>query len=287
MKIGSSVLSLKFVSKYAGPSALGLAGDCNLGLRPRLGWDGPLALRQQRKPWKKRKPWNLCSELRTRDSRTGILLVAAVALAGAARAQKTPLQTTLDALDASSAKFVSATAKFDKDTFTYAVKDDEMTTGIEYAIHKGGSSEVGIKIIGNGARTVVFKNGEAKVYNPVANCFDAYSVAKSKGTIDSVLALSFGASGKELAANWDITDNGPDNIDGVRVEKLDLVPRDQGLKNNIAHVELWVDTTRAVSLKQILYFPNRDKQTATYSDIKLNGKVDASPYEIRGKPCSK
>jgi outer membrane lipoprotein-sorting protein len=219
--------------------------------------------------------------------RSRIVLIAAVLSACSLHAQKTPLQTTLDALDASSAKFVSASAKFDKDTFTYAVKDDEMTTGIEYAIHKGGSSEVGIKVTGNGARTVVFRNGEAKVYNPAANCFDSYSVSKSKGTIDSVLALSFGASGKELASNWTITDNGPDKVDGVTVEKLDLVPKDQGLKNNITHVELWVDTSRAVSLKQILYFPNRDKQTATYADIKLNGNVDTKPYEIKGKPCSK
>ena len=58
--------------------------------------------------------------------------------------------------DASSAKFVSASAKFDKDTFTYAVKDDEMTDGASnMRCHKGGSSqdEVGIKVTGNGART--------------------------------------------------------------------------------------------------------------------------------------
>jgi hypothetical protein len=205
--------------------------------------------------------------------------------------QKTPLQATLDALDLSSAKFTSAQASFHKDTFTYAVKDHSLSEGIEYAIHKGGSSDVGIKITGEGARTVVLKNGEAKVYNPVTNCFDSYSVAKNKGTIDSVLALSFGAGGKELASNWDITDNGSDKIDvdgkSVPVEKLDLVPKDQGLKNNITHVELWTDPTRAIALKQVIYFPNRDTQTAIYANIKLNGKVDTGPFEIKGKPCSK
>jgi outer membrane lipoprotein-sorting protein len=52
-------------------------------------------------------------------------------------------------------------------------------------------------------------------------------------------------------------------------------------------VELWVDPTRAVSLKQVIYFPNRDTQTALYSNIKLNAKVDTSPFKIEGKPCSK
>jgi hypothetical protein len=231
---------------------------------------------------------------------TRTLLIAAIASGCAnfeqktslpvVHAQKSQLQTTLDALDAGSAKFSSASATFEKDTFTYAVKDDETSKGTEYAIRKGAGSEVGIKITGEGARTVVFKNGEARVFNPRENCFDAYNVAKNKGTIDSVLALSFGTSGKDLAANWTITDNGPDKIaadsKSVTVEKLDLVPKDQSLKNSITHVELWVDTTRAVSLKQILYFPNRDKQTAIYSDIKLNGTVDTKPYEIKGKPCA-
>jgi outer membrane lipoprotein-sorting protein len=215
------------------------------------------------------------------------LAITAMLAACAAHAQQKSPQATLDALDASSAKFTSAEASFKKDTFTYAVKDHDLTEGLEYAIHKGSNTEVGIKVTGNGARTVVLKNGEAKVFNPGTSCYDSYSVAKNKGTIDSVLALSFGASGKELAANWTVTDEGADKIDAVSVEKLDLVPKDQSLKNNITHVELWVDPTRAVSLKQIIYFPNRDTQMAVYSNIKLNGKVDTAPFKIEGKPCSK
>ncbi len=196
---------------------------------------------------------------------------------------------TLKALDASSARFVSAQATFKKDLFTKLVNDHDLQDGITFAIRKNGASEVGIKINGKGARTVEYKDGTARDYNPALKCYDTYSATKSKGTIESLLALSFGASGKELAANWTITDLGPEslNTDGkqVKVEKLDLIPKDQGLRNNIKHVALWTDLTTAVSLQEIVYSPSGDTQTATYSNVRLNKDVNKSPFKIEGKPC--
>jgi outer membrane lipoprotein-sorting protein len=212
--------------------------------------------------------------------------------AGVAQAQKSALQATLDALDASSAKFQSAQATFHKDTYTAAVKDHDLQVGMTYAKRAKGDSEVGIKITGAGARTVLYKKGEAKDYSPGLNCYNAYSVTKSKSTIESLLALSFGASGKELVSNWTVTDLGPDTVESdgrtVKVEKLDLVPKVDGLKNNIKHIQLWTDVSRAVSLKQVVYTSSTgDSQTATYADIQINKPVNAGPFEIKGKACSK
>lgn len=222
---------------------------------------------------------------------TLLRIAAALLFASSAAAQQPGnLDATLKALDQSSAKFTSAQASFHKDLYTALVKDHDLQEGITYAVRKNGSSEVGIKITGKGARTVEYKNGTARDYNPGTNCYDSYSAAKSKGTIESLLALSFGASGKELAANWTVTDLGTDTImtDGrpVKVEKLDLVPKEQGLRNNITHVQLWTDLATAISHKQIVYAPTGDTQTATYSLIRLNSKdVDKGPFKIEGKPC--
>ena len=38
--------------------------------------------------------------------------------------------------------------------------------------------------------------------------------------------MGFGASGKELARKWEITDDGSETIDGTKTEKLELVARD-------------------------------------------------------------
>ena len=219
-----------------------------------------------------------------------ILATALFSNALAAAQQPVPpavQQANLAKLDEASAKFQSAQATFKKELFTYAVKDTDTQNGITYTIRGKNGSEVGIKIVGPGARTILYKDGTAKDYTPGTKCFNTYSAAKSKGTIESLLTLSFGASGKDLAAAWTVTDLGPESIDNIKLEKLSLVPRDEGLKNNITKVELWTDLNTAVGHKQIVYTPSKDTQTAYYSAIKLGGKVDTTPFRIEGKSCGK
>jgi outer membrane lipoprotein-sorting protein len=44
---------------------------------------------------------------------------------------------------------------------------------------------------------------------------------------------------------------------------------------------IWVDPLRAVELKQSLYEPSGDYQTAVYTHIKYNQKIDEKPYQIK------
>jgi hypothetical protein len=223
------------------------------------------------------------------------LQLAALVLAAATPvvAQQSPeLKATLAQLDVSAAKFTSGQAKLTYDDYTFFVKDHNLEQGITYA-KKG--HEVGIKIEGHGARTILLKDGKARDYNPAADCYASYDISKGKGTIDSFLALSFGASGKDLDAAWVVTDLNSEMMDTVangkpvtvKVEKLDLVPKDPGLKNNVAHITLWTDLSRAVALKYIYYAPNKDTKTAVYSEIKVNQPVDTKPFEFKGRPCNK
>jgi outer membrane lipoprotein-sorting protein len=227
-------------------------------------------------------------------ARTTQLFAVLILTASAAVAQKPAagLQAALDKLDQSSATFVSAQASFKKDLYTAIVKDHELQEGITYAKRtKGAVDEVGIKINGDGARTVVYKNGEARDFTPGINCFNAYSAAKNKGTIDSLLAISFGASGKELSANWIVTDLGAGEADAdghkVAIEKLDLVPKEKGLKNNLKHIELWTDLATAISYKQIVFAPNGDITTVTLGNVLRNKTPDKAQFDIKAKACSK
>jgi hypothetical protein len=190
-------------------------------------------------------------------------------------------------LDASSAKFVGAQASFHKDNFTKIVNDHDYQDGITYAKRGPAGTEVGIKIVKGGARTIVYKGGTATDFNAGTGCYNKYEGGKNKGTIESLLALSFGASGKELKAAWTVTDKGQETMDGVKVEVLDLIPKDPGLRNNIKSITLWTDLDTAVSHKQVVYAPSGDTQTGTYSNIVLTRQPDTKPFDFKGKPCGK
>ena len=203
----------------------------------------------------------------------------------AAAAQQSPqLKATLEKLDAASTHFTSAQADFHKTFYNALLKiDEDPQDGSIYFIRSKSSLEMGLKNTGPAARTVEYRSGTVRVYNPGLNCYDSVS----KPGIETYLTLGFGGSGTELAKAWNITDDGSETIDKTKVEKLELTPKDPNVQASITRFTLWIDLTRGVSLKQVLLAPSNDLQTATYTNITLNKKIDTKPYAIKGKPCGK
>lgn len=206
--------------------------------------------------------------------------------------QKPDLAATLTRIDAASQKFTSAQADVEKDLYNALIKETDKQNGKAYFLRdrKGGSTQMGLiaygpsgKLSGPGSRLVEYKSGTLRDYNPSLKCFDSVR----SGKIETFLTLGFGGSGQDLNKAWTITDLGPDTVAGVKAEKLDLVPRDPGVKSNVLHVVLWLDLDRDVSLQQVFYSPTGDTQTARYTNIRLNGKVELKPFEIKGNACGK
>ena len=107
------------------------------------------------------------------------------------------------------------------------------------------------------------------------------TIVKNQAQMDSFLTLGFGASGKDLAKAWTISDLGDEVLDGVKTAKLDLVPKDPAVHKNCIHMTIWIDPARGISLKQSFYMPSDDYRTAVYSNIKYNQPVNESPYKIK------
>ena len=208
----------------------------------------------------------------------GVLLLAGTALA------QGDLQATLAKLDASSAKFTSAEARVHREAYNALIKDvDDKSDGTIYFLRAGGSTQMGLKTTGQNARTVEYKNGTVRDYNPGINCYDTVT----RPGIDTYLTLGFGGSGKDLAKAWIVKDLGSTTLAGTKVEQLELVPRDPGVKANITKVQLWVDLERDVSLKQVFYSTSGDFNTALFSDIDTRKAPKTANYAFGGKPCGK
>jgi outer membrane lipoprotein-sorting protein len=226
-------------------------------------------------------------------------VAAAVLLAGcgaktvsAAQVKPSQLDTVLRQMDAASATFKSAQANLRKEVYTAVIHDTEEQTGLIYFVRKGGSTQMGMKMTSQPQQVVEYKDSKVRVYNPGTNHVDEVSATESnKARFETFLTLGFGGSGKDLEKAWTIQDQGTEPIsDGektVSTEKLDLVSRDADARKTVTHVTIWVDPTRAVSLKQVLYFPKGDTQTVFYSSIRLNQSVDLNAFAIKCKgKCS-
>jgi outer membrane lipoprotein-sorting protein len=234
-----------------------------------------------------------------------VFLTAALLVTPAiARAQAKPSglpPAIREQMDAASARFTSAQADLKQELFTKVVHDTETQTGQIYFLRKGGSLQMGMKLLPPDAapgtppaQVFEFKDGKLQALNPGTSQVDEFSATgKNQALAQTIMTLGFGGSGADLEKAWNITDQGPDTLkDGsqsVPTEKLDLVSKDAGFRNNYySHITIWIDAARGVSLKQVSYQASGgtstgDTRTVYYSNIRLNQSVDTAPFAIKCK----
>jgi outer membrane lipoprotein-sorting protein len=218
----------------------------------------------------------------------------------AAQPKPDPLKTVLRQMDEASSKFQSAQADLRQELFTKAVHDTETQAGQIYVVRKGGSTEMGVRLLPPDAKPgaapaqiVEFKDNKARVFNPGTGQVDEFTASgKNQALAQTLMTLGFGGSGSDLSKAWTVTDQGPEQMsDGsktVNVEKLDLKPKDAGIAKNFSHITIWIDPARGVSLKQVSFeasggTPTGDTRTVYYTNIRLNQTVDVVPFAIKCK----
>lgn len=222
--------------------------------------------------------------MRLRSAWTGAALAASALLCAPAGAQSMTLEQVYAQMDASAPKFQSVEAGVSVDRYTAIVQQHSTQSG-SYALRRaGGSMEMAMHLSAGSddpETLILYKNGEAQVYQPAQKTETVISAGANKGEFDSMLTTGFGANSKELTANWDVTAQGTENVGGVTCAKLDLVPKQQNVKNNFSHVTVWVDLARDLSLKVVMYQPDGDTRTAIYTNIRYNKPVAGSTFTLK------
>ena len=204
-----------------------------------------------------------------------------------ARAQEATghLNEVLRQMDAASLKFKSAEADFRKDLYQRVIRDTTTQNGTIYFLKSGASLQMGAVFSPPEAKVVEYRDGRLRMFDPGPDHLTEMDGRNNQAQYESFLTLGFGGSGKDLEKTWNITDQGTESMnDGaqaVKVEKLDLIAKDPAQRNSIAHVTIWVDPARAISLKQEFFFTSEDTQTAFYTHIRYNQSVNTKRYAIK------
>jgi outer membrane lipoprotein-sorting protein len=198
------------------------------------------------------------------------------------------LQNVLKELDASAAKFHATTADFEFDSYvTEPIPDKQVMTGTAYYQRKGSTFSMAAHVKqqdgNNLPKTYMFTGGRLQLFDPG---IDQITIINRATQFESYIMLGFGASGTELADKWTIKDDGPETLNNIKTEKLELVAKDPTVRKTIAKVTVWLDTSRAVSLKQIFDLGNGASRVCAYSNINVNPPslpADAFKFKTDGK----
>ena len=194
------------------------------------------------------------------------------------------LKATLARLDAAAANFHTTTADFEFDSIqTLPVYDKDIQKGVVYYKRGGSAFDMGIHISDVNGQSVpkvivCCQSGGVQLYEQKLNQVTRLSKLSQ---YQSWFMLGFGASGKELAEKWNITDDGPDTVDGIKAEKLEMVPKDPAVQKNVPKVTLWMDLDRGVSLKQIFDEGEGQQRVCLYSNFKMNQSLPADAFTFK------
>lgn len=193
------------------------------------------------------------------------------------------LQQVLSQLDKASANFRTTSAEFKADSaMTDPIPQTDTQTGTIYFQRKGSDFQIGMRITeANGKpvpKTIVVVGGVFKMYEKM---IDQLTVSNNAGKYEGYLSLAFGASGKDLADKWNITYQGSETVDGVKTEKLSMVPKDPAVLKYIPKAIVWVDPAHGVALKQYFDQGSGQSRTCSYTNIKVNQKLPSDAFTIK------
>lgn len=213
-------------------------------------------------------------------SLAGLLLL--LGLTVPARAQSNAdLERVLTQMDATAAKFRTAEATLTSDQYSKVVDETDTQRGKVYFRREEKDIEMAADFAEPDKKYVIYADGKLQMYQPKIDQITVYNTGKNKAAVESFLVLGFGGGGHDMLKSFDVKSLGSEKLDGLETAKLDLVPKSDKVRNTFAHIILWIDPTRGVSVQQQFFEPSGDYRLAKYSDIQLNQKLNDQVFKFK------
>jgi outer membrane lipoprotein-sorting protein len=210
-----------------------------------------------------------------------------------APADSAALDAVLKKMDATAASFRATQADFEWDRYERVIDEvDDIQLGTVYYRRIGKDKDIemmaDIKKEGNSPaelkpapKQVLFRDGKISVYEPKKDQVTVYDAGKNRAEVENYLVLGFGGSGQDLEKSFTVSYVGPETIDGVATAKLNLIPKSEKVRGTFAHILLWIDLDRGVSVRQQLFEPQGDYKLAKYSAIRMKDKIPDEVFQLK------
>jgi outer membrane lipoprotein-sorting protein len=192
------------------------------------------------------------------------------------------LEKVLGQMDSAAEKFHTTEASVVWDQYQKVVDEHEEQKGRVYFRRSANDIQMAADITEPDQKYVLFNGSRIQVYQPKIDQVTVYNTGKNREAFESFLVLGFGGRGHDMLKSFDVKYLGNDAVDGVDAAKLDLVPKATGVRNNVAHIVLWIDPGRGISVQQQFFFGSSgDFRLARYSGIKVNEKIPDSVFKLK------
>ncbi len=180
-------------------------------------------------------------------------------------------------MDRGAAEFRSVTADIEHSKFTAVVKDMSVETGQIYVRH---DEKMRIEIAKPDPRTILRTGDSLYLFNPKINRVEEYDLGKNRAMVDQYVLLGFGTKSENLRKSYLLTFLGEESFDGRKTVVLELTPKSDQMRDQIAKIQIWIDQSSWMAVQQKFFETGSgDYFIFHYKNITLNGKIADSRFK--------
>jgi outer membrane lipoprotein-sorting protein len=194
------------------------------------------------------------------------------------------LERVLTQMDADARNFKTAEASVVTDHYYAVLKeidDSARQKGKVYFRREGGEIQMAADLAAPDNEYILYSGGKVQRYKSKIDQVEEYNSGKNRSDIEGFLVLGFGGSGHDLLRSYAVKSLGPETVDGVKTERLELIPKSEHFRNNVARILLWIDPKRGISIQQQFFEPSGDYRLSKYSGIEINQKLPDGVFKLK------
>jgi outer membrane lipoprotein-sorting protein len=214
------------------------------------------------------------------------LLLALVCLCSAASgppplAAQTAANWTLEGvlamLDKAAQDFHTLTADIEHMKYTAVVKDTSTETG---QIFVRRDDKMRIEFQKPDPRTILRNGDSLFIYTPKISRVEEYNIGKHRAFADQYLALGFGTKGDTLKKNYVVTLIGEEEFDSRKTVVLELTPKSEQARSQIARIRMWIDEASWLPVQQKFFETSSDDYFLShYTHVMKNLKIGDAKFK--------
>lgn len=214
-------------------------------------------------------------------SRPVTALAALLLLAGfslpASPAPAMTREAILRQLDEAAKDFKSVHATISRAKVTVVVNDTSTESG---QIWIRGHDKMRIELTQPDPKTILRDGDKLYVFNPKQKRVEEYDLGKNRNLVDQFLLLGFATSGDDLRKAYLITPQGEPTVGDRKTIFLELIPKNDSVRQQISKIQLWLDQATWLPVQQKFYETGSgDYFTITYTDVVKNRPIPDSRFK--------
>jgi outer membrane lipoprotein-sorting protein len=187
------------------------------------------------------------------------------------------LEGILAMLDKAAQDFHTLTADIEHMKYTAVVKDTSTETG---QIFVRRDDKMRIEFQKPDPRTILRNGDSLFIYTPKINRVEEYNIGKHRAFADQYLALGFGTKGDTLKKNYVVTLIGEEEFDSRKTVVLELTPKSEQARSQIARIRMWIDEASWLPVQQKFFETSSDDYFLShYTHVMKNLKIGDAKFK--------